>query len=112
VAYLSFVDTVDRFRGQDSNLIIASYTVDDRDFVVSEAEFILDPPRFNVTLTRARSKFIMFVSDAVFGHLPSNPEVARGAPTCNFSSKTTVWLGRVDCPAFLGPRHKTMMPGR
>jgi superfamily I DNA and/or RNA helicase len=43
VAYLSFVDTVDRFQGQDSNLIIASYTVDDRDFVVSEAEFILDP---------------------------------------------------------------------
>ena len=45
----------------------------------------------------------MFVSDAVFGHLLSNPEVARGAPTCSFSSKTTVWLGRLDRPAFLGP---------
>jgi len=43
VAYLSFADTVDRFLGQERNLIIASYTVADRDFVVSEAEFILDP---------------------------------------------------------------------
>jgi 56kDa selenium binding protein (SBP56) len=45
----------------------------------------------------------MFVSDAVFGHLPSNSEVARGAPTCSFSSKPICWLGRVDRPAFLGP---------
>jgi superfamily I DNA and/or RNA helicase len=43
VVYLTFEDTVDRFQGQESNLIIASYTVADRDFVVSEVEFILDP---------------------------------------------------------------------
>ena len=43
MAYLSFADTVDRFLGQERNLIIAIYTVADRDFVVSEAEFILDP---------------------------------------------------------------------
>lgn len=76
---LPFVDTVDRFQGQERNLIIASYTVADRDFVASEAEFILDPRRFNVTLTRARSKFVMFVSDAVVEHLPAEAEVARGA---------------------------------
>lgn len=76
---LPFVDTVDRFQGQERDLIIASYAVADRDFVASEAEFILDPRRFNVTLTRARSKFVMFVSDAVVGHLPADAEVARGA---------------------------------
>jgi superfamily I DNA and/or RNA helicase len=76
---LPFVDTVDRFQGQERDLIIASYTVADRDFVASEAEFILDPRRFNVTLTRARSKFVMFVSDAVLGHLPSEANVAREA---------------------------------
>jgi DNA replication ATP-dependent helicase Dna2 len=88
---LSFVDTVDRFQCQERDLIIASYTVADRDFVVSEAEFNLDPRRFNVTLTRTRSKFMVFVSDVVIGHLPSDAEVARDAPTCSFSSKTTVW---------------------
>lgn len=76
---LPFVDTVDRFQGQERDLVIASYTVADRDFVGSEAGFILDPRRFNVTLTRARSKFVMLVSDAVVGHLPADAEVARDA---------------------------------
>lgn len=74
-----FVDTVDRFQGQERDLMIASYVVADRDFVASEEEFILNPRRFNVTLTRARSKFIMFVSDAVLQHLPSDADVARDA---------------------------------
>lgn len=78
-ASLPFVDTVDRFQGQERDLIIASYTVADRDFVASEAEFILSARRFNVTLTRARSKFIMLVSDAIVGHLPADVEVAREA---------------------------------
>ena len=78
-ASLPFVDTVDRFQGQERDLIIASYTVADRDFVASEAEFILSARRFNVTLTRARSKFVMLVSDALVGHLPADAEVAREA---------------------------------
>lgn len=76
---LPFVDTVDRFQGQERDLIVASYTVADRDFVASEAEFILDPRRFNVTLTRARSKFVMLVSEAIVGHLPADADVARDA---------------------------------
>jgi hypothetical protein len=76
---LPFVDTVDRFQGQERDLIIASYTVADRDFVASEEKFILDPRRFNVTLTRARSKFIMLVSESLIQHLPSDAEVARDA---------------------------------
>lgn len=74
-----FVDTVDRVQGQERDLIIASYAVADRDFVRAEEEFILDPRRFNVTLTRARSKFVMLVSDALLQHLPSDAEVARNA---------------------------------
>jgi len=74
-----FVDTVDRFQGQERDLMIASYVVADNDFVASEEEFILDPRRFNVTLTRARSKFIMLVSDAVLQHLPGDAQVARQA---------------------------------
>jgi len=74
-----FVDTVDRFQGQERDLMIASYVVADRDFVAAEEAFILNPRRFNVTLTRARSKFIMFVSNAVLTHLPSDADVARDA---------------------------------
>lgn len=74
-----FVDTVDRFQGLERDLMIASYTVADRDFVRAEEEFILNPRRFNVTLTRARSKFVMFVSDAIIQHLPTDADIARDA---------------------------------
>lgn len=74
-----FVDTVDRFQGQERDLILASYVVADRDFVASEDAFILSSRRFNVTLTRARSKFIMLVSDALLQYLPSDPDVADDA---------------------------------
>lgn len=74
-----FVDTVDRFQGQERDLIISSYAVADPDFIASEDSFILSPRRFNVTLTRARSKFVMFISDALLQYLPSDLEVARDA---------------------------------
>jgi hypothetical protein len=75
----SFIDTVDRFQGQERDLIVASYTVSDPDFIASEEEFILDPRRFNVTLTRARMKFIMLVSKSLLSHLPADDTIARGA---------------------------------
>jgi hypothetical protein len=74
-----FVDTVDRFQGQERDLMIASYAVADRDFVASEEEFILNPRRFNVTLTRSKSKFMWFISDAIVQHLPSDRDVATDA---------------------------------
>ncbi|KUG17987.1 hypothetical protein ASZ90_012301 [hydrocarbon metagenome] len=74
-----FVDTVDRFQGLEREMIIASYVVADRDFVAAEEEFILEPRRFNVSLTRSRRKFIMFISDAILQHLPFDEDVARKA---------------------------------
>jgi DNA replication ATP-dependent helicase Dna2 len=74
-----FVDTVDRFQGQERDLILSSYVVADKDFVSSEDSFILSSRRFNVTLTRARSKFVMLISNALLQYLPSDPDVARDA---------------------------------
>lgn len=73
------VDTVDRFQGQERDLIIASYVVSDKDFVTGEEDFILDSRRFNVSLTRAKSKFILIISDAILTHLPNSTEVAKDA---------------------------------
>jgi hypothetical protein len=79
VTGMSFVDTVDRFQGQERDLIVASYTVSDPDFIATEEAFILDPRRFNVTLTRAKSKFILLVSQTLLAHLPAELQVANEA---------------------------------
>lgn len=73
------VDTVDRFQGQQRSMVLSSYGVADRDFVRAEEKFILDPRRFNVTLTRARAKFVMVISDALVQHLAADADVARHA---------------------------------
>lgn len=73
------VDTVDRFQGQQRAMVLSSYGVADRDFVRAEEKFILDPRRFNVTLTRARAKFVMVISDALVQHLAADADVARNA---------------------------------
>ena len=73
------VDTVDRFQGGERDAIFATYSVSDKDFVASEAAFILSSRRFNVTLTRARTKFVLIVSDALLQYLPSDAAVAEDA---------------------------------
>jgi hypothetical protein len=75
----AIVDTVDRFQGLERDFIIASYAVADADFIRSEESFILNPRRFNVTLTRPRSKFVMFLSGSLVRHLPADVETAREA---------------------------------
>jgi AAA domain-containing protein len=77
--HVPVVDTVDRFQGQEREVILSSYAVADRDFARSEEKFILEPRRFNVTLTRAERKFVMLISDTLVQHLPSDAEVASSA---------------------------------
>jgi hypothetical protein len=73
------VDTVDAVQGQERDVVLASYSVSDPDFIASEEAFILDPRRFNVTLTRARSKFVILASDSLVEHLPYEKKVAEQA---------------------------------
>ena len=90
--------------------MIASYVVADRDFVAAEEDFILNPRRFNVSLTRARSKFVMFVSDAVLQHLPANADVARDAAHLQlFAESYCISLEEeVTLPYFDGDQPKEM----
>lgn len=93
----TIVDTVDRFQGQERDMIISSYSVADKDFVMSEDEFILNPRRFNVSLTRAKSKFIMIISDSLLDYLPSDKKVAEDASHIQlFVRKRCVFLKDVD----------------
>lgn len=59
--YHPFVDTVDKMQGQEANAVIVSYGVSDIETAINEADFIYSLNRLNVSVTRARSKCIMFI---------------------------------------------------
>jgi DNA replication ATP-dependent helicase Dna2 len=64
------VETVERVQGQERDLTIISLTVSDLAYAADSAEFFFRPSRFNVALTRARSKRIVLMDP---GLLRLNP---------------------------------------
>ena len=73
------VDTVERFQGQERDVMIASFALGDADAIGSEDEFLLSLNRFNVIASRARTKLIVLVSEEVVNHLSSDLDVLHGS---------------------------------
>ncbi|HET6314240.1 MAG TPA: AAA domain-containing protein, partial [Chloroflexia bacterium] len=71
------VDTVERFQGQQRDIIIASYALGDPDAIRNEEEFLMSLNRFNVMASRARAKLIVLVSREVIDYLASDLAVLR-----------------------------------
>jgi hypothetical protein len=71
------VDTVERFQGQQRDVIIASFALGDPDAILREDEFLHSLNRFNVLASRARAKLIVLVSQEVVDHLSADLEVLR-----------------------------------
>ncbi|HEU0302202.1 MAG TPA: AAA domain-containing protein, partial [Longimicrobium sp.] len=72
---LPVVDTVERMQGNERELVLVSYAVADREYAEREAEFLLNPNRFNVSITRPRSKLIVFLSEDILRTIPQDEEV-------------------------------------
>jgi hypothetical protein len=72
---LPVVDTVERMQGNERELILVSYAVADREYAEREAEFLLNPNRFNVSITRPRSRLIVFMSEDLLRTVPQDEEV-------------------------------------
>jgi superfamily I DNA and/or RNA helicase len=64
------IDTVERFQGGERDVIIMACTASDPEYILLEAEFLMDPQRLNVALSRARKKLIVLAASSVFGALP------------------------------------------
>jgi hypothetical protein len=72
---LPVVDTVERMQGNEREMVVVSYAVADREYAEREAEFLLDPHRFNVSITRPRAKLVVLMSDEVLRALPRDERV-------------------------------------
>jgi superfamily I DNA and/or RNA helicase len=62
----SAIDTVERFQGGERTVILISATESDRGYLLESGEFLLDPRRLTVALSRAKQKLILVASQAIF----------------------------------------------
>jgi hypothetical protein len=93
------VDTVERFQGQQRDVMLASFALGDPDAISDEDEFLLSLNRFNVMSSRARAKLIVMVSQEVVDHLSSDMDVLRGSALLKTFAETFCSQGR---PMHLG----------
>lgn len=73
------VDTVERLQGSSVEVVVVSYAANQPAYLAAVRRFLLSPNRLNVALSRARSKAIFFVSDALL-QLPQTdvqPELSQ-----------------------------------
>ena len=75
LAELRSIDTVERFQGDERDVIIVSATASDPDYVLSQAEFLLNLNRFNVAISRPRKKLIVIASQTLIDLLTSDLEI-------------------------------------
>ncbi|WP_339133635.1 MAG: DEAD/DEAH box helicase [Candidatus Electrothrix sp. GW3-4] len=72
---LPLIDTVERIQGAEREAILFGFTCSDPDQVLSE--FLNNPNRFNVAITRARHKLIVVGSETFFTAVAHNEESLR-----------------------------------
>lgn len=60
------VGTVDKFQGQEAPVIIYSVATSSLEDAPRGMDFLFSPNRFNVAVSRARTRFIMVVNPAIF----------------------------------------------
>jgi len=68
------IDTVERFQGGERDVMIISATASDPDYVRSEAEFLLNPNRLNVAMSRMKKKLVIVASESVFEVTPPDAD--------------------------------------
>ncbi len=70
----SAIDTVERFQGGERTLILVSATESDRAYLLASCEFLLDPRRLTVALSRAKRKMILVASRSIFSLFSTDEE--------------------------------------
>ena len=67
-------DTVERFQGGERDTMFITATASDPDYVRGEADFLLNPNRLNVAMSRMKKKLVVIASTSVFEIVPTDAE--------------------------------------
>lgn len=95
------VDTVERFQGGEKDVMIVSATVSDPDYLSTESDFILNPNRLNVALSRMRKKLIVVAPQTLFEIIPNdikeyeNASIWKGLYSEVKGEKQGDWNGKI-----------------
>ncbi len=73
--FVAAVDTVERFQGGERDVIIVSATESDRQYLLTAGEFLYDPRRLTVAVSRARQKMILIAGRTVFNTFVTDEEL-------------------------------------
>jgi uncharacterized protein len=68
------VNTVEKFQGGERSIMFISMTASDQGAIYRGSDFLLDPRRFNVALSRMQRKAVLVASEAMFQTVPTDLE--------------------------------------
>jgi hypothetical protein len=66
------VDTVERFQGGEREAIVVSATASDPAYLDTASDFIMNPNRLNVALSRMKKKLVVVAPESLFDHIPTD----------------------------------------
>jgi DNA replication ATP-dependent helicase Dna2 len=79
------VDTVERFQGQEREVILITLAASQVNFISRRADFIFQPERLNVAVTRARLKTVLLASHSLLACAEALADAGHEGAAC-FSS--------------------------
>lgn len=83
----SSVDTVEKYQGQEREIMICGYVVGDPEYIRAEEEFLFNPNRLNVMISRARSKAIILIANEVLEHNSDEFEITKAKQSLDYLVK-------------------------
>jgi hypothetical protein len=96
---VSAVETVERFQGDERDVIVVSATESDPQYLLISSKFLLDPRRLTVALSRAKLKMILVASRSVFNVFSADEETFANVQLWKSLLRTTctvpLWEGSV-----------------
>jgi superfamily I DNA and/or RNA helicase len=96
----SAVETIERYQGDERDVILVSATESDPDYLLASAGFLLEPRRLTVALSRAKTKLILIASRSVFEFFTTDEEIFTASQLwknlLRRVCRDVLWNGRQD----------------